>query len=81
MAHEILRRLRGSKSQYKVAKELGIPRSTFNGWESGQRGISVQTAKILAEYFGVEWTIFFEEKRLKKGQKRLESKRDPNSAA
>lgn len=81
MAHEILRRLRGSKSQYKVAKELGIPRSTFNGWESGQRGISVQTAKILAEYFGVEWTVFFEEKRLKKGQKRLKSKREPNSAA
>ena len=59
MAHEILRRLRGSKSQYKVAKELGIPSSSFNGWESGQRGIGVQTAKILAEYFGVEWTIFF----------------------
>ena len=81
MTHEVLRRLRGSQSQYKVAEALGIPRSTFNGWESGQRGISVQTAKILADYFGVERTIFFEEKRLKKGQKRLKSKHGTDSAA
>lgn len=52
---------RGNKSQYKIAKEIGIPQSTYASIECGNRNPSVQMAKRIAQAMGFEWLLFFEE--------------------
>lgn len=52
---------RGNKSQYEIAKEIGIPQSTYASIESGSRNPSVQMAKRIALSMGFDWSLFFEE--------------------
>ncbi|EJW19876.1 helix-turn-helix domain-containing protein [Paenibacillus alvei] len=55
MFRERLKTLRGiaNKNQQEVADELGINRSTYGGYESGQREPDFETLKQIAEYFNV----------------------------
>lgn len=46
-------------SQYRLAKDIGVPAMRINKIVHGQRGISVDTALRLARYFGMSvefWT-------------------------
>lgn len=38
---------------YKVCKDTGIAQSTLSSWKSKRNTISLDTAEILAKYFGV----------------------------
>lgn len=55
MFDERLKRLRGikKKNQQEVADELGISRSTYSGYESGQREPDFDTLRRIADYFEV----------------------------
>ncbi|PZM61859.1 helix-turn-helix domain-containing protein [Paenibacillus dendritiformis] len=55
MFEERLKRLRGikKKNQQEVADELGISRSTYSGYESGQREPDFDTLRMIADYFEV----------------------------
>ena len=52
--------IRGTRSQYKVAEEIGIPQSTYASIESESRRPSVDMAKRIAEKMGFDWTRFYE---------------------
>ena len=52
--------IRGPKSQYKVAEEIGIAQSTYASIETGSRRPSVEMAKRIAKAMGFEWTRFYE---------------------
>lgn len=54
--------IRGQKSQYKVAEEIGIAQSTYASIETGSRRPSVEMAKRIAGTMGFEWTRFYESK-------------------
>ncbi|WP_079475585.1 helix-turn-helix transcriptional regulator [Marinococcus halophilus] len=47
-------------TQEEVAKKIGISRNAYAMIERGDRGVTVSNAKKLADLFGFEWTIFFE---------------------
>lgn len=47
---------------YKFAEFLGISQSLYVAYETGRRNPSVKTAKKIAQYFGFDWTMFFEER-------------------
>ena len=53
--------IRGEKSQYAVAAEIGIPQSTYASIECGARRPCVETAKKIAAVMGFDWTRFYEE--------------------
>ena len=46
--------IRGTRSQYKVAKEIGIAQSTYASIETGSRRPSVDMAKRIAEKMGFD---------------------------
>lgn len=52
--------IRGDRSQYKVAEEIGIAQSSYASIETGARRPSVEMAKKIATVLGFEWTRFFE---------------------
>lgn len=52
---------RGNRSQYEIARKIGIPQSTYASIEAGSRNPSVQMAKRIALAMGFEWSLFFEE--------------------
>ena len=57
---EILRKLRGIRTRTGVSRELGIPYSTLNAYERGDRNPSPEIRKKISEYYGVpEENIFF----------------------
>lgn len=58
----ILKELRAGKgvSQQTVAEACGVKRETVCLIETGVNNPSVKLAKRLADYFGVEWHIFFD---------------------
>ncbi|MFD1707691.1 MULTISPECIES: helix-turn-helix transcriptional regulator [Siminovitchia] len=47
-------------TQWQVAKDLEIGRSTYAKAELGY-AVSVDTAKRIAQLFGVSWVLFFNE--------------------
>ncbi len=53
--------IRGDRSQYKVAEEIGIAQSTYANIEKGIRNPSVRMSKKIAAAMGFEWTRFFED--------------------
>lgn len=53
--------IRGNRSQYKMAEEIGIPQSTYASIEAGSRRPSVEMAKRIARVMGFDWTRFFQE--------------------
>lgn len=55
-----LRKLRGSKSQQEVADSLGISKSAWNMYESGNRVPRDELKIKIAEHFGITvGEIFF----------------------
>lgn len=46
-------------TQEEVSEVIGIERSTYAKAELGY-SISVNTAKMIADYYDVDWTLFFE---------------------
>lgn len=60
MLHWLVK-LRGDKSQYKIADEIGIAQSTYAAIEVGNRKPSVRMAKRIAGTMGFDWTRFYEE--------------------
>ncbi len=55
-----LRKQRGL-TQSDVAEGVGLATTTIAGYEQGRRNISVPIAMQLAKFFGVKWTIFFDD--------------------
>ncbi len=53
--------IRGKRSQYKIAEEIGIAQSTYASIEVGSRQPSVQMAKRIAKVLGFDWTRFYED--------------------
>lgn len=47
-------------TQEELADAIGMKRTTYASIEQGYRRASVTNAKIIADYFGFEWPIFFE---------------------
>ena len=45
-------------SAYRVAKETGIPSSTFTFWKNGKCKPKIDKLQKLAEYFGVSVDYF-----------------------
>ena len=54
-----LREKRGL-TDYRVASETGIPRSTFSDWKTGRSNPKTDKLKILADYFGVSIEYFLQ---------------------
>jgi len=48
-------------SDYRVAVDTGIPKSTLSEWKSGRSKPKVDKLKVLAEYFNVPITYFLKE--------------------
>lgn len=47
-------------TDYRVAVDTGIPKSTFTDWKNGRSHPKVDKLKILAYYFGVSIEYFLE---------------------
>ena len=48
-------------TDYRVAVETGITKSTFSDWKSGRSKPKTDKLKILADYFGVSVDYFLED--------------------
>nr|DAN96904.1 MAG TPA: Repressor protein CI [Caudoviricetes sp.] len=57
--YETLRDEKGI-TDYRVAADTGITKSTFTDWKSGRSKPKVDKLKILADYFGVPIEYFLE---------------------
>ena len=57
--YETLRDEKGI-TDYRVAADTGITKSTFTDWKSGRSKPKVDKLKILADYFGVQIDYFLE---------------------
>lgn len=62
-----LRELRKSRDETAehVAKCNNIATSTYLHYENNLRNPSVEVAKRLAQYYGIDWTLFFENENKK----------------
>lgn len=47
-------------TDYRVASDIGIPKSTFSDWKSGRSEPKVDKLQKLANYFGVSIEYFLE---------------------
>lgn len=47
-------------TDYRVASDTGIPKSTFSDWKSGRSEPKVNKLQKLANYFGVSIEYFLE---------------------
>lgn len=52
--------LKNNKTTYQVAKETGIPTSTFSNWKAGRYTPKLDKLKLIADYFGVPIEYFLE---------------------
>ncbi|WP_239256642.1 helix-turn-helix domain-containing protein [Listeria ilorinensis] len=52
-------RLEKKLTQQEVAKQCGIPITTYASIEQGKRRPSPERAKLIASQLGFDWTIFF----------------------
>lgn len=48
-------------TDYRVAVETGITKSTFTDWKNGRSNPKVDKLKILADYFGVTIEYFLDD--------------------
>lgn len=57
-----LKELRERKglNQQQLAENVGVSREYITMIESGQRNPSVNLAKKIADFFNIEWTLFFD---------------------
>lgn len=54
-------RLESGLKQYEVAEISGLSKSVYSHIETGQRGLSTNSAKAIAETLDFDWKKFFEE--------------------
>ena len=52
---------KSNKTSYQIAKETGISQTAFSNWKSGRCEPSVDSLKILADYFDVSVDYFLED--------------------
>lgn len=45
------------KSRYRIAQDTGIAESGLSRLMSGERGLSIESAEVLAEYLGLEIVV------------------------
>ncbi len=45
---------------YRVAKDLGMPRSAFSGWKNGRSTPKIETLQKIADYFDVPVSYFYD---------------------
>lgn len=57
----VLLRDKNEVTDYQVAKDTGITRSTFTDWKSGRSNPKINKIKRLADYFGVPIEYFLED--------------------
>lgn len=57
----VLLRDKARVTDYRVAMDTGITKSTFTDWKTGRSKPKVDKLKILADYFGVPIEYFLEE--------------------
>lgn len=50
-------------TDYRVAMDTGITKSTFTDWKNGRSNPKADKLKILADYFGVSIEYFLEDKK------------------
>lgn len=48
-------------TQYEVAQALGITRSTYSNYESGEREMPYNVIEKASDFFGCDMTVLFEE--------------------
>lgn len=58
--YEKYKKLRDKKgvSDYKVAQETGITKSTFSDWASGRSSPKIEKLQKIADFFGVSIEYF-----------------------
>ena len=47
-------------TDYEVAKQTGIPQSTFSDWKTGRSKPKVEKLVVIARYFKIPVTYFIE---------------------
>lgn len=57
----VLLRDKNEVTDYQVAKDTGITKSTFTDWKSGRSNPKIDKIKRLADYFGVPIEYFLED--------------------
>lgn len=57
----VLLRDKNEVTDYQVAKDTGITKSTFTDWKSGRSNPKINKIKRLADYFGVPIEYFLED--------------------
>lgn len=57
-----LKELRAQKgvTTYEAADAVGISQTLYSSIENGLRGVTVKNAKKIADFYGIEWTRFYE---------------------
>lgn len=50
----------GGMSAYKLSKELGLSRSVFSEWKSGKSKPKYETVQLIADYFDVPISYFYD---------------------
>lgn len=68
MRRQWLVNYRGSRTQQAVADKIGIERSTLAKAEGGG-AMRVSTAKMIADFYGFKWVLFFDPEGDKSAQK------------
>ena len=48
-----------NETQKDVSEHIGISRAGYANIEERKRRPSIRVAKLIAEYFGFDWTLFF----------------------
>lgn len=59
--YEKLKKLSKEKSMYSISKDTGIAQSTLSDWKLGKTSPKVDKLLILARYFNVDISYFFNE--------------------
>lgn len=54
-------RLDAERTQAEIAKRAGISPNYYCYIEHGERGVSVENAKKIAEALGFDWTRFYDD--------------------
>lgn len=50
-------RIKRGETTYSVAKEIGVSQSLYSALENGTRGVTVDKAKKIANFFGIECRV------------------------
>jgi len=64
LSYELYASLRDERklTDYRVATETGVTKSTFSDWKSGRSTPKIDKIKKIADYFGVPLEYFYSDK-------------------